>query len=98
MPTCPTCKGKRTNIAHINTGIDSQRHRWSEIPCFTCNGAGNISDEHATRITKGAEMRQARVARKESLYEAAARMGMTAARLSAIEHGRVGSNKDEKPE
>jgi transcriptional regulator with XRE-family HTH domain len=43
-------------------------------------------------------MRQARVARKESLYEAAARMGMTAARLSAIEHGRVGSNKDEKPE
>jgi len=88
---CPTCEGKKFGIAHFNTGPDSSKHRWGEVACFTCNGVGSITDEHAKRIKDGKARREARIARGESMMESAARLGITVVALSALEHGRDAS-------
>gem|GEM_PF-3394527 len=89
MPTCPRCDGKKTSIAHVNTGPDAKKHRWEERQCDTCKGLGEITQEHEARIARGKEMRNTRVARGESLLDAAKRQGITPSQLSAIELGKV---------
>lgn len=59
----------------------------ARLPCPVCKADGQITDEHAKRIASGRIMRDARVARMESLRESAARMNITPVALSAIERG-----------
>lgn len=89
---CPNCKGKGTVFAHMNTGPDSSKHHWGDIQCMTCRGSGKITQEQADRIEAGQKLYRQRLNSGETLVEAAARQGMTAAQLSAIEHGRTPSN------
>lgn len=56
-------------------------------PCMTCKGTQEISEEHAARITKGKAMRKDRVARRKSLREEAAALGITVLELSNMERG-----------
>lgn len=86
MNACPHCRGEKGGVAHINTGPD-RPHEWGWLPCSTCAGTGEVSDEHLARIERGNRVRAERLARDESLREAAKRMGITAAELSAIERG-----------
>ena len=58
------------------------------IPCHTCNDAGTITEEHAARIAVGKKLRAERIARDESVMEAAKRIGVRPSELSDIEHGR----------
>lgn len=89
---CPGCDGRKTVFAFLNLGEDYRKHRQGNIPCMTCGGTGEISAEHAARIEDGHRLYQERVARGETLMEAAIRQGMTPAQLSAIEHGRKPAN------
>ena len=86
---CPTCKGKGTVFGHMNNGQDSGKHIWGNMKCFTCKGAGEITQEHADRIEAGQKLYRQRLCSGETLYEAAKRQGLTPAQLSAIETGRA---------
>lgn len=93
---CPLCKGKRVVWGHMNTGPDSSKHRWGDMPCPTCNGSGEITQEHADRIEAGRKLRQQRLDAGETLREAATRQGMTTVQLSAIEQGRISAHTVER--
>lgn len=58
---CPHCNGLKTAVAHMNTGLDSGKHRWEEVACRTCEGSGEITDDHAERIAEGRRLYYARV-------------------------------------
>ncbi|CAA2140497.1 hypothetical protein [Hyphomicrobium sp. ghe19] len=85
---CPTCDGVGSLVAFINRGSDIATHSLEDIVCSTCGGEGRISDKRAMRISIGKAHRDIRVARCQSLLEAAREQGMGPAELSACEHGR----------
>ena len=84
MITCPRCKGKREThgIACGPGGCQT-----GAMKCFTCKGEGQITEEHAARITTGEFMRKGRVSRRVTLREEAARLGVGLAEWSHIEQG-----------
>lgn len=88
LQTCPRCDGKRGADCFINRGPDVRTHSLEWRSCPTCGGTGKIDRRRAALILQGKEMRDARVARRETLREAALRLGMNPAELAAIEHGR----------
>lgn len=85
---CPDCKGKGACFAHVNTGPDSSGHYWGDVKCLRCDGSGEVPAAMLEQMRKGRLLRDARVARDESLYECAKRVNISSAKLSAIEHGR----------
>lgn len=87
--TCPNCDGEGGGQAFVNRGEDITKHSVEWITCRTCNGDGKVTDERAECIAAGKRMRDARVARQESLLAASKRMGIGPAELSDIEHGRA---------
>lgn len=98
---CPKCGGKpaEPSVVFMNTGEDYTKHRQEMrvMPCGVCDGSGQATPEQAHRYWEGRRMRDERIARGETLGEAAERMGLTPAQLSAIEHGRQPSNDEVKP-
>lgn len=91
--TCETCGGRgSTGPVHINRG--DAPHEWREsMPCRDCAGTGRWTAERHARWQAGQKMRAERLARGESLREAAQRMGITPARLCDIEAGRAALDK-----
>lgn len=87
--TCPHCDGKRQVYAFLNNGPDYRTHTSGYVQCSTCQGMGAITTERAKRILTGAHMRRERIERGESLNEAAKRLGISPAQLSARERGRA---------
>jgi len=84
--TCPDCSGK--GIVHgFACGGANPGYR-DDMKCFTCRGTGKVDAEYPARLAEGRRMRKERVARVESLYDAAKRLGMTSSQLSGIENGR----------
>lgn len=86
---CQFCRGKgKTGPVHINRG--NAPHEWREsMDCHHCAGTGRWTPERHARWEAGQAMRAERIARDESLREAAKRLGISPARLSAIETGRA---------
>ena len=86
---CQFCKGAgRTGLVHVNRGAGGGE--WLDnIPCFECGGSGSWSMNRWEAWQKGQKMKAARLARGESLREAAKMAGVSAARMSAIERGRA---------
>lgn len=86
MKPCPHCTdGKVT--AFVNRGPDISTHSVEAFQCATCGGTSEIDEELSGWIAKGKAARDARVARRESLLEAATRMGISPGELSQIERG-----------
>lgn len=87
---CPRCEGRGWfGPVHINRG--DKPHEWRErMDCDFCNGSRVIDKDHHDAWEIGQAFRGARCAREESLREAAARLGMKAPELSALELGRGG--------
>lgn len=87
---CPRCEGnppqETTRFMHMADGTD--RVETGKWPCEFCKGAGWVSMARMQAYQDGKRMRTERVARGESLYAAAQRLGLGSAQLSAIEHGR----------
>lgn len=90
---CPLSQGKKSLHAHVNYGFNPAlgtcEHEWKDVTCLTCEGTGTITEEHVQRIDKGKILRQERVASGELLFNAAKRLGLSSAQLSAIESGRI---------
>lgn len=86
--TCPACSGAKTVQALVNYG----RQRgcvWEQITCITCNGDGDLDAEEVRRIEERDRIRDERVARGESMKDAATRLGMTLREYNDYEHGRA---------
>ena len=86
---CPDCDGNGGSQGFVTrtTGC-----RLEFIQCRTCAGTGEIAADEAAAMEErriaGRALRAERMARDESLGEAAARLGISPMELSAKEHGR----------
>lgn len=89
---CPSCNnippGPKLCFAHNATCCMPEIRN---DPCDFCGGLGHVSLEKAEAWVTGRKMREERLARNESLREAAKRMGIKPSELSAIEHGKIES-------
>lgn len=83
MRTCPRCNGRGSSLALVNPG-GMQR-----LQCFTCGGAGSITEEHEVRIKRGKLLHAHRMDRLEGLYDFAERHGISLTDLSSMEAGRM---------
>lgn len=86
---CPECNGtgRTKGPVHINRG--DQPHEWVEsLRCFCCDGVRYISQAHWDARERGAELRKQRIARGETLREAAQRQGVTSSEISRQERGK----------
>jgi hypothetical protein len=84
---CPRCKGAGHVPAFVHGG-DGTRFD-PALRCGTCKGGGRISLTVVHWLTIGHAHYKARVARRESVAECAARLGIRPAELSGMEHGRL---------
>lgn len=85
--TCQRCNGLGiVGPVHLNRG--DRPHEWRMLKCDGCAGSGYWTAQQAVLARDGEKMRQERLAHDESLREAAKRMGISPAELSAIEQGR----------
>lgn len=84
--TCPTCLGRKGRTVYACPGF-----RAVHIACETCGGTGDVTAEESvtilTAFADGEALRHARIERRESMRDAAARLGVDVARYSRIEHG-----------
>lgn len=89
---CPRCDGSGT-LAGFVDGRRADGRRFGEfrraITCFTCEGQGRIPQHQANWIEEGRAHMQQRKERGESIYAAAARLGLSVPDLSAMENGRM---------
>jgi hypothetical protein len=86
---CPKCKGSghTGGIVHV---ARSAGHNWhAGLRCDICRGYGRVSIDVAKWIPLGEKHRKERIAEGISLRARAAALGITAARLSAMETGRA---------
>lgn len=92
---CPDCKGTgEGGPVHVNTGYNRNTGRcdgyWkNKSDCFRCKGKGEVPDEMNEWVRQGKAMRKSRVESGELLSDAADRMGISSAELSAMECGRI---------
>jgi hypothetical protein len=84
---CPYCDGRGSTSAFVDTGDSG----WYDpnLPCSLCRGSGHISQRTAVWLIIGQEHSRKRKARDESIRECARRLGIRAAELSGMEHGRA---------
>ena len=85
--TCPRCNGAGTVAAFVDTSDTGYFD--PALRCSLCLGEGHISATHADWLSRGNAHYKARVKRGESVRECARRLGMSAAKLSGMEHGRA---------
>ena len=85
--TCPRCRGSGIVAAFVETAT----HGYFDpmLQCSLCRGDGHISATTADWLARGEVHYKARVARGESASECARRLGISAAELSGMEHGRA---------
>jgi hypothetical protein len=96
MMTCPDCNGVKrlmSLVNHRNQYDEGSTCTAEEIDCTTCSGTGEVDPEHAVRITRGRAMRDARLERNESIWDAAKAMGLRPSEYSDLERGRI-PNRD----
>ena len=88
---CPHCDGLGAVSGFVDGFRNGRRHGElrRDIPCFTCDGKGRIPTHQFNWIEEGRVHRSQRQERKESLHAAAARLGISAAEVSAMEMGRM---------
>lgn len=85
MVQCPTCQGARQSTRLIKP-VEGDCYSETST-CHRCHGAGEISLERATLLVERQATYRARIARRESLRDAAARTGQTPVALSRWERG-----------
>lgn len=85
MKTCPSCKGKRTTVAHLNFGYRDPRNGFRLTWCSTCKGHGEVTDDYEARRAEGRAKREARIAARESVRAYAKRVGIKPSEVYGIE-------------
>jgi hypothetical protein len=82
---CPHCNGSGFHQA-ISCGDAGCQPK--QVPCFTCESAGEITEEHMARVEAGRKLREDRVARGLTLSQEAERLGVSRESLSKREWGK----------
>lgn len=88
---CPDCLGEKRVLAFVDghrpdgTSFGGLR----SVNCSTCFGEGTIDAEFHARREIGKKLRAERIAKRQSLLEAARDRGISPSELSAIEQGRA---------
>lgn len=85
---CPSCRAAGRFAAFVDREDGTGNYEPS-MRCPRCSGSGRVPATQARWSALGAAHRKARVGRGESLMQAAARLGMRPAELSAMEQGRI---------
>jgi hypothetical protein len=88
MPICPLCNGRKSALAHINTGPDSSHHHWKRVNCSVCAGAGTVTEAKQAALDRGQHLRKQRLEAGLTLFDYARQHNMTPAQVSALEFGR----------
>jgi hypothetical protein len=83
---CEQCGGTgKTGPVHINRG--DAPHEWVDsMPCAYCVD-GVVSDDLYEAQQLGKKLRASRIARQETIYEQARRLGISSAQLSQLQRG-----------
>lgn len=84
---CSACHGKGSMAGFVERV--SGGHYDPALRCSLCLGEGNISPTKADWVARGRVHYKARVARREGVGDCARRLGLGAAELSGMEHGRT---------
>lgn len=91
MTTCPDCKGEKKLPALVNRGEKGCSRE--QITCITCHGSGEVADDYARRRgvaeQTGRLLKAGRLARNETLLQAALRLNMSVSEYSRLERGVV---------
>lgn len=87
LPECPDCGGKGTR-GLFTDGPKGGRYI-EAAACLFCGGKGRVDPRRVEWRRIGRGHLSARVQRRESVRDCAARLGITPAELSAMEHGRA---------
>ncbi len=95
MTQCPACKGKKTSYCHLNYG-GVKPGEWKWLDCWLCDGAGEISQDHADRIAYGKHIGKDRRERLRTLGDEARNLGCSVVELSNVEMGRAGKELIDK--
>ena len=85
--TCPDCRGMGHGAAFADG--ESGGRFVPDMRCIRCKGARTISREEGMWIVRGRVCATRRRQSGESLMQMAQRIGVPAAELSAMEHGRI---------
>ena len=94
MVWCEDCAGEGSFIALVDGVRDGKRAGWRQtVPCLTCSGDGEISEERLRWIAEGKRLRDIRKAKRMSPFEAAHAIGVPLRTLMSCEQGRI----DPKP-
>lgn len=89
-PACHSIKPEPTP-AHHNTGQDSSKHYWSMVTlkCDVCDSdPKGATKEDCERWAHGQRLKKLRIDGEESLRDAAEKLCISSAELSAIERGK----------
>lgn len=85
---CPVCNGQKVTLVLVSGNRNCEHY--SELRrdlCHTCQGTGELTEERKVLLAERDAAHSARVARRETLRDAAARTGMTVTEYSAWERG-----------
>lgn len=86
MITCPDCRGRKS----LTALADGPNYRGPMlVHCHRCRGTGEVDPGTERWMRIGGTHRTWRVAQHESLRDCAGRLGVSAAKLSAMENGRA---------
>ncbi len=87
--TCPRCQGAGLDFGWGFKFVDDahMQDRPAVINCPQCKGAKVVPVEMLGWIVKGEQLHKARIARRETLRDAALRLGIPAVVLSEAERG-----------
>lgn len=86
---CPSCLGAKSVMAIIDRRGAAGMPTGSveRVPCRVCGGSGEISEELAAAIHAGEQLRAERLARGETMREAATARGISVVEYSKLERG-----------
>jgi hypothetical protein len=86
---CPNCNGKKTAIASHVLYSNGTGAFGVDMPCHTCEGAGEVDDRMPQWNELGRKLREKRMTPYRNLCTEAARRGMTVLQLSRMEQGKI---------
>jgi len=95
---CPDCNGTGRTKGPVHINMGDLPHRWVDsLKCFCCGGARAITRAHWDARERGAELRKARIARGETLLEAAKLQGISPSEMSSRERGAPIPKQEQSP-
>jgi hypothetical protein len=87
---CPDCKGQRERFAFVDGYDEHTGQHWGGIrmmPCFTCNGTGEVDDCYPEWRERGRALKARRMEPYVRMGDMADRLGIGLCEYSRMERG-----------